>query len=171
MTVLSKKAVFSVALSLCLFSAAAPAQKKSAGSGGEVRFKKTRITGEFISEGVATGDVNRDGKTDILSGAYWFEAPHWTKHEIDAPQAFDYKKGYSNSFLNYAMDVNQDGWVDFIRIDHPGEAAYWYENPKNKAGHWTRHQICNSLGNENPILTDMDGDGRPDLVGNDSKAG
>src|SRR5690606_32605466 len=36
-------------------------------------------------------------------------------------------------------------------------------------GHWAEHPIYSSLGNENPNFVDVNGDGRPDLIGNDSK--
>src|SRR5580658_4169675 len=64
------------------------------------RFIKHVITADFISEGVTVADVNNDGKPDIIAGAYWFEAPNWTRHEIAQPQHFSPSDGYSNSFLN-----------------------------------------------------------------------
>jgi hypothetical protein len=139
------------------------AQKK----GKTTAFEKHVITSDFIAEGAAIGDVNKDGKKDILSGAYWFEAPNWTKHEIMPPKAFSWKDGYSDSFLNFSADVNQDGWVDLIRIDIAAKPAVWYENPKNKSGHWIARQIYPSIGNESPLFVDIDGDGRLDLLAND----
>jgi len=134
------------------------------------RFKKNIIRSDFIAEGVAVADVNKDGKPDILAGAFWFEAPGWIPHEIAEPIHFSPKDGYSNSFLNYAMDINQDGWVDLIRISLPGEEAVWYENPGKRGGHWPMHWILTTCGNESPALVDVDGDGRPDLLCNNPSA-
>jgi hypothetical protein len=128
------------------------------------KFTKQVIHPEFISEGVATADVNKDGRKDILAGNWWFEAPDWTPHEIQPPQTFDYTKGYSNSFLNFTLDVNQDGWMDLIRFDFPGQGVYWYENPKGKEGHWKEYLIDSTACNESPMMQDVDGDGRDDLV-------
>jgi hypothetical protein len=71
--------------------------------------------------------------------------------------------------LQHAMDINQDGWMDVIRIDFPGEAAYWYENPQNKEGHWKKHVLYTSVGNESPLFVDVDGDGRVDIICADTK--
>lgn len=66
--------------------------------------------------------------------------------------------------LNFSMDVNQDGWVDIIRVDFPGEAAYWHENPQNKEGYWKTHSIHSTVGNESPAFVDINGDRRRDLL-------
>ncbi len=129
-----------------------------------VKFNKTVLHNEFVSEGVAVADVNNDGLTDILAGPFWFEAPDWEKHEIYEVQEFSFNKGYSNSMLNFTQDVNQDGWIDFVRIDFPGKGAYWHENPGNKKGHWNVNTIYETVGNESPTFVDVDGDGREDLV-------
>lgn len=146
------------------------AQKKTASS-GPVSFKKHTISflntsEEYISEGVAVADVNKDGKTDLLSGTFWWQAPDWERHEITVPEIHSIG-GYGNHFLDFPMDVNQDGWTDLIGIGLPSKEAYWYENPKNKPGHWKRHLVYPSVGNESPCLVDVDGDGRLDLLCND----
>jgi len=134
-----------------------------------VRFKKHVLFSkfeEYVSEGVAVGDVNKDGKKDVLAGTFWFEAPSWKMHEIDVPEIHSIG-GYGNSFLNFSMDVNQDGWVDMIRIGFPSKEAMWYENPKNKPGHWKGRLVYPSVGNESPAFVDIDGDGKLDLLCND----
>ncbi|MCC8426867.1 VCBS repeat-containing protein [Mucilaginibacter sp. UR6-11] len=129
-------------------------------------FTKHTLTNDFISEGVTVGDVNRDGKLDILAGTYWFEAPDWKHHEIAPGKVYNPGKDYSTSFLNQAMDVNQDGWVDQVIIGFPGTPAVWYENPKNKGGYWKKHAIMDNVGvgNESPNFVDVNGDGRIDIL-------
>lgn len=133
-------------------------------SQSSLRFQKVVIHQDFISEGAAVGDVNNDGAVDIIAGCYWFAAPDWKPHAIFPPKVFDPLKEWSNSFLNFATDVNQDGWVDVIRFDFPGQGVYWYENPKGIKGHWKEHLIDSTACNESPMMADLDQDGRQDLV-------
>lgn len=132
----------------------------------QVSFKKHMISSRFVSEGVATADANHDGKKDILAGNYWFEAPNWQPHLLHA-DTLNPVPQYSTTFLNYTLDVNNDGWVDLIRFDQPGGVCAWYENPQNKKGLWSRHIILDSAGIENPAFVDVDGDGRKDIICND----
>jgi hypothetical protein len=138
----------------------------SYGQAANVQFKKHTLTNDFISEGVAVGDVNHDGKMDILAGQYWFEAPDWKRHEIAPGKVYNPGKEYCTSFLNQGMDVNLDGWVDQVVIGFPGTPAYWYENPKNKPGHWKRHSVIDAvgIGDESPGFVDVNGDGRIDIL-------
>lgn len=130
-----------------------------------VHFKKVIVHDTFISEGVAVADVNQDGAKDIIAGPLWFEAPEWISHEIFASQPYDPAKEYSKSFLNFPMDVNQDGWMDFILFDFPGTGVYWYENPKGTEQHWNKYLIDTTACNESPMLVDLDNDGqRDDLI-------
>jgi len=132
-------------------------------------FKKHVISNDFISEGVAVGDVNKDGKIDILAGPSWFESPGWKRHDIDTFKVYAVKTQYARSFLNHCMDINQDGWPDLIVMDFPGLSADWFENPGNKTGYWKKHRLYDYVGNESPAFEDVDGDGQDDIICADSK--
>jgi len=135
-----------------------------------VKFRKHVIHWDFISEGVAVADVNNDGLTDILAGPYWFEAPDWKSHQITKPGKYDYTKEWSDSFLNFAADLNNDGWTDQIVFDFPGTEVRWFQNPGNSDVHWPQFLIDSTARNESPMMVDVDGDSNPDLVfgtGND----
>ena len=131
---------------------------------GEVRFKKIVVDKTFRSEGVAIGDVNHDGKTDIFAGDVWYAAPDWKMHEIRKVGAYNQAKGYSQCFQNFSFDVNGDGWIDSIVVTWPGKECYWYENPKNKPGHWKQRLVAKSAANETSLFADLLGTGRKVLI-------
>ncbi|MFP4055235.1 MAG: FG-GAP repeat domain-containing protein [Candidatus Brocadiia bacterium] len=146
---------------LCLLLAAlAP----NLAAGREVRFRKIVVDTTFRSEGVATGDVNHDGKTDIFAGDVWFEAPDWKPHPIRPVKTYKPKGGYSQCFQNFAQDVDGDGWVDSIVVNFPGRKCVWYQNPQNKPGHWKERVVWPSACGETPLFADLLGTGKPVLV-------
>ncbi|MBN1817396.1 MAG: VCBS repeat-containing protein [Sedimentisphaerales bacterium] len=123
------------------------------------QFQKVVLDKAFRSEGVAVGDINRDGKPDVLAGELWYEAPNWTMHEILPPGQYNPATGYSKTFSQFAKDVNGDGWVDSIITTMMGEPCYWYENPGRKPGHWKQHIGFRSACNETPLYADLFGTG------------
>ena len=130
----------------------------------KIKFRKVQLDAAFRSEGVAVGDFNKDGKMDIAAGFVWYEAPKWKMHPILAKTPNYKPKGYSNSFANFAHDVNGDGWTDLLVVDFPGTPTWWFENPKNAKGAWKRHVCTPVSNNESPQLLDLDGDGKKELI-------
>jgi hypothetical protein len=160
--------VWSIAplLPLVAALAAVPAANEPQKAAPAITWKKTVLDKAFRSEGVAIADVNRDGKTDVLTGEVWYEAPDWKMHEIQPTK--DYTDGdknvYSHSFACWAEDLNGDGWPDLIVIDFPGTPCYWLENPQGKKVHWKKHVIWHSACNETPQYADLFGNGKRVLI-------
>lgn len=135
----------------------------------KIRWKKTVLDRQFRSEGVVVADVDRDGRPDVVTGNVWYRAPEspggeWTPHLVREAPDFDPAAGYSNSFINFALDVDRDGWMDLVVIGFPGKEALWLENPRGGAGPWKEHVLWHSACNESPAAADLDGDGQPELI-------
>ncbi|MBX3441459.1 MAG: VCBS repeat-containing protein [Planctomyces sp.] len=140
---------------LCLSQLAAAA---------DIGWQRVQLDARFRSEGVAIGDLNNDGRNDIVAGDVWYEAPNWTMREFRPVGDFPVGQGYSQSFCNWTYDINGDGWLDIIVVGFPGEPFHWYENPKGQPGHWKQHVIWHSICNETPQFRDLTGDGRPEVI-------
>ena len=130
----------------------------------QIQYKKIVVDKTFRAEGVAVGDINRDGKIDVLAGDVWYSAPDWKMHEIRPVGQYDGSKGYSQCFANFSQDINGDGWIDSIVIGMPGEPCRWYENPKDKSGHWKERIVVKSACNETPLFVDLQGNSRSVLL-------
>ncbi len=127
-------------------------------------FQRLTLSAEYYSEGAGFGDVSHDGKSDIVSGPYWYAGPEFkTKHEIYPPKPQN-RNGYADNFFWFVYDFNGDGWNDLFRVGFPGTPGYVYVNPRGAKGHWARHQVFDWVSNESPTLTNLVGDARPELV-------
>ncbi len=129
------------------------------------KYQRQKLTDVYYSEGAHAGDLNRDGKPDIVYGPYWFEGPDFKiKHEIYPPKPQN-KDGYADNFFSWIYDFNGDGWADILVAALPGQPGYIYENPKGDfTKHWTKHKVFDSVGNESPHFVNLVGDERPELV-------
>src|SRR5947209_8189031 len=137
--------------------------------GTEIKWKKIKLTDQFMCEGANFGDFNHDGKMDVVSGPYWYEGPDFSpgkRHEFMPVRTWKPDNEYSNNFFAFTYDFNGDGWDDILLIGFPGEDASWFENPKGKEGHWVRHQVFDHVDNESPTFGDFLKTGKPVIVCN-----
>ena len=127
-----------------------------------IEWEKIKLSDDrYESAGVF--DVNNDGKLDIVSGGFWYEAPNWTKHKVRDVLPAD---EYYDDFSTIAMDVNGDGYMDFVTGGWWGHKLQWIENPKGKPVEWTVHDIDEVGSIETTRAWDVDGDGELEIVPN-----
>jgi hypothetical protein len=148
-------------------------------SAPEKAWRFTPITGEGkwdqFYHGTGIGDVNGDGRLDLILNEGWWEQPAergvpWIAH----PGMFSSGRGGAQMF---AYDVNGDGLQDVITaLDAHGWGLAWFEQVK-EGGRiaFKEHKLMGDRTEEAKFgacfsqphalaLADMDGDGLKDIV-------
>jgi hypothetical protein len=132
---------------------------------GEVKFATHRI-GTFRSEACCVGDFNNDGKLDIVAGPYLYLAPDWKPQKIRevSGSVDDQGKGYHDDFMNLAVDVDGDGWLDVVSCSWFNKRSTWYRNPGKAGGLWAESVVENNGNFEAGDLCDLFGVGKHNVV-------
>jgi hypothetical protein len=110
-----------------------------------------------FSESVAVADFNKDGRLDILSAEYWYEAPAWTKHKV---RDIAFNGSYIDNFSDLPVDVDGDGYTDVVQIAYFARRIVWLKNPGKAGGAWAATEIDAIGPTEFAFLVDLDNDGR-----------
>lgn len=131
----------------------------------QITWKRQQLHGDFYSEGAAIGDINGDGKADVVAGPFWWEGPLFEKkHAYYEPKIFSIN-GYSDNFFAYVHDFNADQKNDILILGFPGKEARLYLNPGvHDDKPWPMHIVADVVDNESPVFTDITGDGKPEIV-------
>jgi hypothetical protein len=132
---------------------------------GSPDWQRHELPKELAGHGIGFGDINGDGRGDVVGRYGWAEAPvdrrngRWIWHpDFDLDAA---------SVPILVVDVNGDGLNDIVysRAHHCG--VYWLEQTRDKTGKigWVKHTIDSSwCGGHAPLWADLDGDGIPELI-------
>ena len=124
------------------------------------KFQKHVVSPRSYGHGIGAGDVNRDGRNDIITPQGWLEAPadprtgEWKLHS-------EFNLG-DTSFI-YAIDLNEDGLPDLLTGNAHNYGIFWMEQRPDHT--WVKHMIDDSWSQPHALtLVDLNGDGRPDLL-------
>lgn len=131
---------------------------------GAGKFRRVDVYAEKQGHGLGFGDINGDGRGDLIMNHGWLEAPEkpfeqpWTYHGgLDLGQA-------GVPILVY--DVNGDGKNDLIVGQGHDYGLAWYEQRDGVTGReWIKHDIETDRSQFHDLqLADLDNDGVPELI-------
>ncbi len=135
----------------------APTAWYEAAGGG---FQKHIVSARSYGHGIGAGDVNGDGRNDIITPQGWLEAPadprngDWKMHP-------EFTLGQT-SFI-FVIDLNEDGLPDLLTSNAHDYGIFWMEQRRDHT--WIKHTIDESWSQPHALtLVDLNGDGRKELL-------
>ncbi len=123
---------------------------------------KKIIPGTFrFSHGLGVGDVNGDGRNDVICTDGWWEQP---EKDTGTPWKFHSAKLGDACADMYAYDMDGDGKADIISSSAHKFGIWWHQQRSD--GQFLKHDLFKDLLSETHALhfVDINGDGLKDLV-------
>jgi hypothetical protein len=133
------------------------------GEGSQASWKKHDFGTKAAGHGVGSGDVNGDGRIDLLTPKGWFEAPSRPR-EDDWAWHPEWQIGATGIQI-LTRDVDGDGLNDVVYGMGHNYGLNWLKQEKNEDGKrtWTKHEIDKSIASVHTLMwADIDGDGKPE---------
>lgn len=135
------------------------AVKKSDGRG--LDFKKHDFGAAAAGHGVGSGDVDGDGRIDLLTPKGWFQAPADPSHDSWAWRP-EWNLGAAGIEI-LARDVDGDGLSDVVYGMGHDYGLFWLKQSRDGDGRrgWTKRTIDDSIASVHSLIwADLDGDGK-----------